>query len=79
MAESRPVNAVIVSCLIVVVVLPLVLYVAGYFALSKSMSGPVAESRCRCFRTQWQVEIYKPAARVETVLTGDDVTTFWLP
>ena len=79
MAERRTANAIAVPCLFIAVVLPLVLDVAGYFALSRTSTGAAPDHWCRIYRLKWQAEIFKPAAKVESVITGDHVSTYWMP
>ena len=62
-----------------VILLPAVLYVAGYLALSRTSSGAIPDHWCRIHRLKWQAEIFKPAAKVESVVTGDEVSTYWMP
>ena len=57
----------------------LVVYIAGYFALSVTQWGATPDAWCRIYPLQWQAEIYKPAAKVESAVTGDDVSTYWQP
>ena len=78
MDEPRHVNAIAVVCLPFVVLLP-VSYLAGYFFLSKHSPGATPEHRCRMFRSRWLVSIYKPAAKVESTVTGDKVSTYFMP
>jgi hypothetical protein len=51
-------------------------YFGGYWALSVKHSGATPDDWCRIFRTPWLAEIYKPAAKVESLVTGDEVTTY---
>jgi hypothetical protein len=62
-----------------VILLPAVLYVAGYLALSRTSPGATPDHWCRIYRLKWQAEIFKPAAKVESVITGDEVSTYWMP
>jgi hypothetical protein len=79
MNKRRSVSAITVSCLVIALVLPLVIYVTGYFALSRPMPGAFADAWCRCYRLKWQVEIFKPAAKVESAVTGNEISTYWMP
>jgi hypothetical protein len=78
MNVRRSVNAPAVVCLVIAVLLP-ALYVAGYFALSKTSSGATPDHWCRIYQFQWQAEVFKPAAKVESAITGDTVSTYWQP
>lgn len=50
------------------------LYVAGYFALSESIPNLLAGAgSVRVFRHKWLATIYEPAARVEAVVTGEQI------
>jgi hypothetical protein len=65
-------NALIISCLVLAVVVPLSLYVGGYFALC----GFVAHHpgiKIRAYPHEWQVDIFAPLASVEGALTGQEV------
>jgi len=78
MNEPRRVSVVVVFCLVIMILLA-VSYTAGYFALSRSSPGATPEHRCRIFRLKWLASIYKPAAKVESAVTGDKVSTYWMP
>ena len=79
MNKDRRINATVVVCLVSVILLPLVLYVGGYFALSRTSTGATPDDWCRIYRVEWQAEIFKPAARVESAITGDEVSTYFMP
>lgn len=76
--SERRVSATAIVLIVVAILLPAI-YVAGYFALSKHSPGATAEDRCRMYRLNWQAQIYKPAAKVESAVTGDTVSTYWMP
>jgi hypothetical protein len=78
MSERRHVNVPAIICLVIAILMP-ALYAAGYFLLSIRHPGPDADSFCRIFEQQWQAEIYKPAASVESAVTGDEISTYWQP
>jgi hypothetical protein len=48
-------------------------------ALSRTSLGAAPGHWCRIYRLKWQAEIFKPAANVESVITGDHVSTYWMP
>ena len=73
---ERRVTAAAVA-LLLILMLPLTVYVGGYFALSVKHSGATSEDWCRIFRSRWLTKIYEPAARVESALTGDEVCTYY--
>jgi hypothetical protein len=54
-------------------VLTAAFYVVGYFALSESMPGLSPGSHYRVFPSPWLTTIYKPAAHVESAVTGEQV------
>jgi len=59
---------------IVAVALLISIYVAGYFALSDSIPNLTAGAgTVRVFRHKWLATIYLPAARVEAVVSGEQV------
>lgn len=78
MDEPRRANAPMIAFLVILFGL-LATYVTGYFVLSRKMPGPVSESACRVFRQKWQTEVYKPATKVEGVLTGETIEPYWQP
>jgi hypothetical protein len=78
MKERRLTDATAVICLAVAMLLPLA-YVTGYFALSTNSTGATPEHRCRMYQSRWLTTIFKPAAKVESVVTGDKVSTYWMP
>jgi len=78
MEERRRINAPAIACVIIVIAV-FVVYVGGYFALSDGSKGATSDDRRRIFSTQWLTQIYKPAARVESAITGDSVSTYWMP
>ena len=68
-----------VAAVATLVLVPLSLYVAGYFALGSKWdvlteTGP-QDSYLRAFGTSWQAQLFRPAASVESFLTGNDVET----
>ena len=65
-------NALTVVCLVLVVALPLLLYVGGYFALCEFVAhGPTGN--IRAYPEEWQVDIFGPLASVQGALTGREV------
>jgi hypothetical protein len=79
MQADRRVNLAVAVSLISLILLPSVLYVGGYFALSRTSGGATPDDWCRIYRMKWQAEIFKPAAKVESMITGDEVSTYWMP
>src|SRR4029453_9643458 len=75
MSERRYVNAAAVVCLLLAMLLVTV-YLGGYFAFSTKHSGATADDFCRIFRSPWLTAIYKPAAKVESAVTGDEICTY---
>jgi len=67
-----PVVAAVLAALVLV---PLGVYVGGYFALSRKHEE-LPGLWVRFYGTRWQAEIYAPAAQAESAITGDSVTTF---
>jgi hypothetical protein len=55
----------------------LIPYTAGYYLLGKigTLAIPEGMVRVRSYRHQWQSEVYRPAAKVESLLTGREVWT----
>lgn len=56
-------------------------YTAAYFFRSKVISGPSKPSnlRMRLFSTRLETAVFKPAAKVESLVTGKEVLSIWLP
>ena len=82
MKEKRTSGVWVVAVMAVLVLLPLVAYVAGYFVLSDSGSmsfivhedgSKSLEYRPRFYARRWLATIYSPAGRVEKLLTGVEV------
>lgn len=78
MDAPRRVSVVAVVAVVLAFLLP-ASYVTGYFALSKNTPGATPEHRCRVFRQKWLTTAYKPAAKIESAMTGDTVSTYWMP
>jgi hypothetical protein len=53
------------------------IYVTGYFLLSRTGTAttPTGMLRVHSFKYQWLADLYMPAASMETMLTGQMVTT----
>jgi hypothetical protein len=87
MTRQRKSAAVPILTALLIVGVPLAAYVAGYFWLAERSESRIApgdfipEARGkpyivgRFYERQWQATIYKPAAVVETWLTGFHVGT----
>ena len=73
MAERKTASWPIVAALLVAVVLvPLALYVGGYFALSSKVEF-APNVYVRYFKPRWGATIYAPAAEIESHVTGGKV------
>lgn len=67
-------SALIAASAVGVPVLLLVLYVVGYFALSKALiTEPRGEAKIRFYRNEWLTTVYGPAGRVEGMMTSRPV------
>ena len=55
----------------VIVLLPLVVYLGGYFWAGQKVIAPDVQTRC--YRYRWQSAIFSPAAKAESVFTGNKV------
>jgi hypothetical protein len=60
-----------ILAMLVIVLLPLLAYVGGYFWCQKLPTSKV-NAQVRCYRYRWQAAISFPAAKVETFLTGTE-------
>jgi hypothetical protein len=81
-------RALVIALAAVSLVLALAVYIAGYFLLGTGTyhsvisydGGPEMPARERGYNSNALVWLFKPAAAVESVLTGAEVTTsFDLP
>ena len=76
MAAMTRENARVIGVLLAVTLLSVAIgaYVGGYFLLSEAVDVViVGERRSRSFAAEWQVRVYGPAAKVESLLCGMDV------
>jgi hypothetical protein len=75
MSEERKSNSVIVAVSVALVLGALATaYVVGYFTLPNRTQSAI--ERFRGFRYEWQITIYRPAARIESLVTGME-THLW--
>jgi hypothetical protein len=72
---KRDSGTAVVLTLFAVPMLLSALYVGGYFILSETVEGGSA----RFYNYRWLAEIYRPAAVVESSVTGRDVITLYVP
>jgi hypothetical protein len=72
---------VVAALVLAVVVVSLSLYVWGYIALGVlgTESTKYETKMCRFYSTQWQAYMFRPAARVESVLARREITTGHMP
>jgi len=63
--------------LLALLAVPVALYVTGYFWLSERTDATDRTGRIygidRCYKQDWAINLYRPAAWVETKLRGVDV------
>jgi hypothetical protein len=78
MARLLP-KSVLIALLAFLIALPFMIYFPAYFVLSRLHFTGVDKSYRRVFRSQWQAEIFKPAAKAEGLITGNDVYVEWIP
>lgn len=71
----------IAALLLAVALLPAAAYFGGYFTLGGigTLSTGSATYMCRVYSAQWQADIFRPAARVESFFTGQEVKTAHIP
>jgi hypothetical protein len=71
----------IAALLLAVLLLPAAAYFGGYFALGGigTLSTGSATYMCRVYPAQWQADIFRPAAKVESFFTGQEVKTAYVP
>jgi len=50
-------------------------YFSAYAITGKrgTISGPFMNGEARCFRHHWQVSLFRPAAKVESIVRGENV------
>jgi hypothetical protein len=65
---------IVTAVVLAVVLVPLGVYVGGYFVTGEKLETP-SSSYYRIYPTRWQARIFWPAARVESVFTGDEIVT----
>jgi len=68
-----------IALLALAIALPFIIYFPAYFALSRPAFTGAHKSYERVFRSQWEAEIFRPAAKVESLITGSDVYVEWIP
>ena len=73
MVLRRPPKSVLIALLALGIVLLFMIYVRAYFAMSYPVSDEVYGRWHRVFQSHWQAEFFKPAARVESFITGTEV------
>lgn len=75
MTDKQPGTMHIILAVVLMIAIPLSAYVGGYFCLgSHSGAYKFDETQCwRAFDHLWLVKLYRPAARVESWITGYDV------
>jgi hypothetical protein len=71
----------IAALLLAVLLLPVAAYFGGYFALGGigTLTTGHATCMCRAYPAQWQADIFRPAAKVESFFTGQEVKTAYIP
>jgi hypothetical protein len=65
---------IVAAIVLAMVLMPLGVYVGGYYATGEKLETP-SRSYYRIYSTRWQARIFWPAARVESVFTGDEIVT----
>ena len=72
-------KSVMIALLVLGIALPFVIYFPPYFALSRPAFTGANKSYERVFRSQWEAEIFRPVAKVESLITESDVYVEWIP
>ena len=78
MSEARKESGwpVVVAVVLAVVLLPLAVYVGGYFATCTGIDRRFDwYADFRYYRYEWQAWVFQPAAKVESLLTGQTTVT----
>jgi hypothetical protein len=65
---NRPVN-LLIPILVVALALPMA-YVAGYFFRTASKASWPGNVQIRGYRSEWEARAFVPAAKVESLVTG---------
>lgn len=75
MSERRKkADWVIVAAGVLAVFVPLAIYVVGYYAMATTVVNPNGKiAIVRLYDANWKYHIYRPAAQVESFLTGNQV------
>jgi hypothetical protein len=79
MNDKRTTGAWMAVALMValMVLLPSISYVVGYFLRSQVLAatGRQGSLITRIYPTDWEATIFKPAAKIESLVTGKDVSS----
>ena len=72
---------IVAALVLAVVVLPLAVYFGGYFRMGGlgTISNGRETKKCRVYSAQWQMVVFRPAAQVESFLTGEEIETAHIP
>jgi hypothetical protein len=72
---------ILAALVLAVVVVPLAVYFGGYVAMGNTgtVSTKHESKMCRFYSTQWQADLFWPAAQVESFLAGHDIKTGHMP
>jgi len=75
MERDRVSAALWVLIVVALSVVALAAYCAGYFLLDETGSRvlPANTNRVRVYQSEWMVWTFTPAAKIESLLTGNDV------
>jgi hypothetical protein len=77
MAGMKRKHVVSAMLAIIVSVLLVAVYFAAYFALPERLDAAGQRSRVhlRIFKARWQAALFTPAAKIESLTTGQNVVT----
>jgi hypothetical protein len=68
-------SVTIVAVVSLLLLLVSVVYFAAYAAIGKrgTVTGPVKNGEAHFFRYHWQVALFAPAAKIESLIRGEEV------
>ena len=74
MKRDRKSSAAPVLAIMAIVLVPLALYLGGYFLAGEYVAGP--DKAARFYRYRWQSQFFTPAAKLESYLRGSPMIVF---
>jgi hypothetical protein len=76
--RSREYGVIAIATVVLAVLVPAIVYAAGYFYLSDPLTNLNGTGVCRYYPAQRLADIYSPAAKVEGGIRRIEITTFYV-